>query len=557
MIPVILFEPDGYVLDGPKLMGRQAAGHGFLRALISAVELGPQPRSLLAWTASQSSAHVFERVVKAQSSGVRTGWVPANRLDLLARCGALYLPGPGLADASRRRLRQGAAAWSLTGTTHTLCSHGAMDAILDLLAAPVMPWDALICTSTVAQGVVDTLFRLQAEYLAWRFGVKDFVIPQLPVIPLGVHADDFAFSPDDRGVARASLALGQDDLAVLFAGRLSFHAKAHPFPMLMALEQVVCRIDRKVTLLLCGQFPNEAVREAFMGAAASHAPHVRVLWVDGRDFGAYGRAWAASDLFVSLSDNLQETFGITPLEAMASGLPVVVSDWDGYKDTVIDGVTGFRIPTWMPPPDLGQSLASAFEAGTINYDHYIGLACLEVSVDNEILVQRLTELMTDASLRARMGAAGRERVATVYDWSVVMQQHRGLWQQLDELRRKAAVDQAAVLGRAPACAPGRQDPYRVFAGFSTRSIGSETRVLVDQKIWPMPSWSVLLAEPLFSYAREFLPPPASVDRVLAVLSDQCLTMRQLAEASGLSLAELIRLMAPLAKVGVVRFTAES
>ena len=28
---------------------------------------------------------------------------------------------------------------------------------------------------------------------------------------------------------------------------------------------------------------------------------------------------------------------------MAAGLPVVVSDWDGYRDTVRDGVDGFRI----------------------------------------------------------------------------------------------------------------------------------------------------------------------------------------------------------------------
>ena len=29
---------------------------------------------------------------------------------------------------------------------------------------------------------------------------------------------------------------------------------------------------------------------------------------------------------------------------MAAGLPVVVSDWDGYRYTVTDGVEGFRIP---------------------------------------------------------------------------------------------------------------------------------------------------------------------------------------------------------------------
>ena len=55
--------------------------------------------------------------------------------------------------------------------------------------------------------------------------------------------------------------------------------------------------------------------------------------------------WAA-DLFVSLADNPQETFGITPLEAMAAELPCLVSDWDGYRDTVTNDV-GCRIPTRM------------------------------------------------------------------------------------------------------------------------------------------------------------------------------------------------------------------
>jgi hypothetical protein len=32
---VILFEPDGYVLSGEKLMGRQAAGNAFLRAAVA------------------------------------------------------------------------------------------------------------------------------------------------------------------------------------------------------------------------------------------------------------------------------------------------------------------------------------------------------------------------------------------------------------------------------------------------------------------------------------------------------------------------------------------
>ena len=57
--------------------------------------------------------------------------------------------------------------------------------------------------------------------------------------------------------------------------------------------------------------------------------------------------WHAADVFVSPSDNIQETFGLAVLEAMASGLPVVASDWDGYRDLVADGETGFLVPTAM------------------------------------------------------------------------------------------------------------------------------------------------------------------------------------------------------------------
>ncbi|CAO0821436.1 hypothetical protein DFAR_2330023 [Desulfarculales bacterium] len=53
----------------------------------------------------------------------------------------------------------------------------------------------------------------------------------------------------------------------------------------------------------------------------------------------------AVDIFVSPSDNLQETFGLAIIEAMAAGLPVVASDFSGYRDLVAEGRTGFLIPS--------------------------------------------------------------------------------------------------------------------------------------------------------------------------------------------------------------------
>ena len=94
----------------------------------------------------------------------------------------------------------------------------------------------------------------------------------------------------------------------------------------------------KPLLIECGWTANDQIAQAFSEARAKLCPSVRSIVLDGRINDVRDTAWAAADVFCSLSDNIQETFGLTPIEAMAAGLPVVVTDWDGYKDTVRNGI---------------------------------------------------------------------------------------------------------------------------------------------------------------------------------------------------------------------------
>ncbi len=62
-------------------------------------------------------------------------------------------------------------------------------------------------------------------------------------------------------------------------------------------------------------------------------------------------SWVDFDKLNSLYNNCKgfittakdEDFGMTPIEAMASGKPVIAPNEGGYKETILDGVTGFLI----------------------------------------------------------------------------------------------------------------------------------------------------------------------------------------------------------------------
>ena len=546
MRAAILFEPDGYLLTGPKVMGRQAAGAGFLRAMVQGRGDGP----VTGFSPFAASERALRSAVAqiAPEAGVR--WIPEQRSDLLRQEAVLYRPDQILGPMARRRLRAGAAAYSLCGVTHTLATLGTLGAIADILTEPVMPWDALICTSSAALGVVETTLTAHADYLRWRTGQAVAADrPLTPVIPLGVHCEDFAFGEGARAKARAALALGDTEVAILFAGRLSVSGKAHPYPMLRALQKTSEASGQKLVLLMAGQAPNAALADILQSAAATFCPDVRTVFIDGADGEAYRGAWVAADVFVSLADSIQETFGITPLEAMAAGLPVLVSDWNGYKDTVRDGLDGFRIRTWAPSPGAGGGLANDYATGALRYEEYLMKANTAVSVDMEQLVGRLGELVSNPELRLRLGKSGRDRARTEFDWAIVYDRYRALWGEQDAIRRRALQDSAWAqrLSGAPSAHAAELGPYDTFAGFPTGPVTAQTVVAAAPGV-AGDAYRILIGHPLM--ALSYVQPPL-VDTILAALGAGPTSVERLAAATGMALPQMTEVIARLAKVDVL------
>ena len=88
------------------------------------------------------------------------------------------------------------------------------------------------------------------------------------------------------------------------------------------------------------------------------------------------------DIYAAPSRLDSESFGVAVIEAGACGLPVVVSDAGGLPEVVVDGETGLVVPRDDVP---------ALQAA-------------------------LKRLVLDASLRERLGTAGRAHVERHYEW---------------------------------------------------------------------------------------------------------------------------------------------
>ena len=553
VLPSVFLSPDAVQTRTTKLMGRQSAGRGFMRGLAEAYRDDDRPLVLVHGGGDQ------QQVLEAEARD--TGWTRAiehRRVQEPASWpqGVMYYPAPINTRMGWQRHRRGPATLALCGVTHTISSSGVLAQIADYVQGPFTPADALICTSQSVRKAVQQVWDQQTEWLSRRLGAT--VRPQLPmtpVIPLGVQTQDFTPDAALRAEGRARWSLQDDEVAVLFVGRLSLHAKANPLPMYLAVAQAAAQTGRRLRVLECGWFANEGMRRSFDEAA--QLAGVTVTRMDGREVGVTRLAYASADVFMSLSDNIQETFGLTPLEAMAAGLPVIASDWDGYRETVRDGVDGLLVPTLQPAdPVAAQPVSEAYEDGRLNYDHYIAHAHLITAVDVSACAQALARLVQDEALRRRLGEAGRVRAVQTFDWSVVMRQYQALWAE--------QAQQLAQLAANPAQAAPQRDaaftnPLQLFDHYPSATLQA------THLVWRVPGLPLQTVQQMrglgmWSFAGNRLSDAAALGQALEALptaADEAPALQEWARHQGWTLALALRNAAWLAKVGALQTDAGS
>ena len=409
--------------------------------------------------------------------------------------------------------RQLSGNFTFCGLAHAISGAEAGAVLQEYCLTPSRASDAIICPSRAVQAAIRAFWDGYGEYLYERFGARYHCPVQLPIIPLGVDVDKFIAktTPDKRAAQRQILGVAENDIVLLWVGRLSAAIKAHPMAMFQAAERAAVQTGAKVHLVMVGYFVPFEAETQFKNLAAALCTQAAVTFIAANDPRFPDGVWAAGDIFLSLVDNMQESFGLTPIEAMAAGLPRVISDWDGYRDSVTDGEDGFLIRTTQPPAGNGFDLTAQVLSGREVYGGFLAKTALTVAVDAEQAADRIAQLITDKNLRTSLAEKARQRVSAIYDWRHIIPAYENLWQDL-AARRESFVQKP--LGKS--AFPQLPDPYTMYATYPTRQLGESDKLTLAL---PLSQIELLLRHDLNTYAYDVLMSPEDISALLSGLAD--------------------------------------
>ncbi|RYF10957.1 MAG: glycosyltransferase [Deltaproteobacteria bacterium] len=448
-------------------MGRPLANEAFLRALL---QHGHFERYTF-FAPDMAAAHAWQKKLISLVGDATTRQRAQVQPHLALRAAAAREPYqvfhqgdftyfmPHLCEL-RRSLAQ--ARWPLCGVTHSLDS--LQMRFLQLSLCGMAACDAIVCTSQAAQ----TLVRAKLAEVSAGLGQPASAPVMTPVIPLGL-ADEAFVAPDSdaqaaRRAARTALRLPPEATVLLSVGRLSLRGKADWAPIFEMLHDMKREgaLDQVVWVIAGGSAPEGLA--LLQTLVARHELQQQVRLLPNFAPAVRPRLYAAADIYVSLVDNLQETFGLSVIEAMAAGLPVVASDYSGYRDSVVHEQTGLLVPSYNLPeaPSAMRHTLGLLDPAMVRL-----LAAQMTAVSLSHARQALTALIDNPELRARLATAGRRR-AERYRYAAVIAAYEALWEE------QASMAQAQPWQQMPAALAPLSADLRAYAGYATTTLDAQS-----------------------------------------------------------------------------------
>lgn len=208
-----------------------------------------------------------------------------------------------------------------------------------------------------------------SEAIAAQFGDRT----KVRVLHNGFDLAEFQVEPGAREAFREKFGVGPAEVVVGCVGRIKLRRKGQEVLLAAATLLKARGVQARYVIVGSPYRGNESHLETLREMAREGGLENDVIFTG--ELPDPKPAYAGMDVFI-LPSAQPEPFGGVVMEAMCMGLPVIATAIGGSVEQVAEGTTGFLVP----PADPGA------------------------------LADRIQRLLGDAELRARFGAAGRERV---------------------------------------------------------------------------------------------------------------------------------------------------
>lgn len=282
------------------------------------------------------------------------------------------------------------------------------------------------CRIGVEEEIIQGVDRIIAQCPSERAElVKDYGADARKIALIPSAVDIEMFRPTPQLEARRHIGLYGSGPVIAYVGRMLPRKDVRTVVRaLAALRDAAKSTDDpmlRARLLIVGGETSDPDPEAtpeigvLQRLAAELGVSDQVIFTGNRQRDQLRHYYGASDLVVTAP--WYEPFGLTPLEAMACGRPVVGSRVGGIAYTVVDGATGY-----LAPPRDPVALAG-----------------------------RIRHLLTHPALATRMGRAARSRVEREFTWTQVAERTAALYESLlaPQKRRRSLAGAPAHIATAP------------------------------------------------------------------------------------------------------------
>ncbi|RAP38982.1 hypothetical protein DID80_01225 [Candidatus Marinamargulisbacteria bacterium SCGC AAA071-K20] len=314
--------------------------------------------------------------------------------------------------------------------------------------------DMLICPSTSTQ---DTTVKL---------GLSK---SNSTVIPYGIEIDKYSpVSTEEKLNLRKSNKVDPNRTVILMLSRITPFLKMDLVPVIRLLPYLVEK-HPDLLLLIVGCIHEPFYVEQVKDLIKNLNLKKHVQWIDQPDQNQIPSYYQLSDIFLSLSDFSGETFGLTVAEAQASGLPVVISNYSGYKNHFTDGVEGYYISTITGKVNLDDAFYS--HSQTNFGDHYTQ----SIAMDMPVLHDRLDTLLKSNSKREEMGKRARQQAETRYQLPDMIEKYHNCFEDCmaSSKNGKTRIPDTKYKNISPLLSHFVSDPLKTETTFTLSAYGKD------------------------------------------------------------------------------------